>query len=217
MDAFSRRRQMMSQGGQALTPVFYDRLIFDGDSVIETDISLPEGCSIRVTLRDETKKTAQGVFSCGSSTNGYSARLYYGGSTNTTKRNMAMCYDSKSYIANRDLNFSNSSYAFFMTPYGYGWGNDFYTYTKGTDHSSDGVLFLAPASSNQRFTGKMQTFYVYGSDASGNQSSNFSNYTPVITLRPCTYNGQAGMWYVEGSKFFGKTAGDGTLTVENAS
>lgn len=215
MSALDRRRLMMSQDGQVITPVFYDRLVFDGNCSIETDIVLPENCSIRVSIRDEAQKKAQGVFSAGNSTDGY-IRLYYGGGTNSTKRNMVVCYDSSSYIAYKDLNFTSASYAFYMTPNGYGWGNLFYPYTKGNLHPSV-PLVLGSSSSGQKFTGKMQTFYVYGSDAAGNQSSNFGAYTPVITLRPCTYNGQAGMWYVEGSKFFGKTSGDGTLSVENAS
>ena len=215
MGALDRRRLMMSQGGQALAPVFYDRLIFDGASGIETDIVLPENCSIRVVIRDEAQKKAQGVFSAGNSTDGY-IRLYYGSGTSSSVRKMAICYDSSSYIGFKDLNFTNSSYAFYMTPNGYGWGSTFYSYTKGNLHPST-PLFLGTMSASQRFTGKMQTFYIYGSDAANNRSSDFSNYTPIATLRPCTYNGQAGMWYVEGSKFFGKTVGDGTLSVENAS
>ena len=60
--------------------------------------------------------------------------------------------------------------------------------------------------------------FVYGSDAQNVATyAGFDNYTPVATFRPCTYNGVAGMWHVEGNAFYGNTAEAGTLTVLNDS
>lgn len=220
MDALLRRRSMMTAGETptpptpSYEPVFHSYLVFDGASGIETGIPIPENSSIRVTLGSETQKKAQGVLGAGNSTVGQ-VRLYYGGSTNSTNRNIALCYDSTSYIAYRNLAFSSTNYSFFMTPNGYGWGTAFYSYTKGNTHPTT-ELVVGQSSSSLRYTGRTGTIRIFGSDAAGCQSASaFDNYTPIITLRPCTYGGEAGYWYVEGNRFLGKTLGNGTLTVSD--
>lgn len=222
MDALLRRRLMMQQGGGPTppptpVPVFYDNLIFDGTAYIDTDIVLPAGCSIRVTVGYETQKVQQRVFLA--SGGGGHIGLLYGGTTNTTRRGFSVYYDSSSALTGSSayLNWTNNGYIFFQTPYRWGLGNSGFTYSKGNSHPT-GSLTLGqnPAHTGQPFTGLMRTFEIYGSDASGcTTSPAFDNYTPVITLRPCTYNGEAGMWYVEQDKFYGNTAGAGTLSVSN--
>lgn len=201
-------------GSPAIVPVLYEYLIFDGDSGIATNVPIPTNGSIRISLGNETTRAQQGVFHAGNSTEGY-VRLYYGASTNNTKRNMVLVYDATSYIAYKDLNFSSSTYGFYMTPNGYGWGTAFYTYTKGNLHPTSGITF-GSLSGTLRYTGRMGTIRIYGSDVANlNNYSDFLNYTPVATLVPCTYNGEAGLWHTESSTFYGKTLGNGTLTVSD--
>lgn len=219
MDALLRRRLMMQLGGGPAPgpqPVFYDNLIFDGTAYIDTDIILPANCSIRVSVGHESQKVQQRVFLA--SGGGGHTGLIYGGNTNATNRGIMPYYDSSaSLVSNRTLPWSYDGFIWFQTPTHYGFGNSGFTYTKGSSHPT-GPLTLGqnPAHTGQPFTGLMRPFEIYGSDASGcTTSPAFDDYTPIITLRPCTYDGEAGMWYVEQDKFYGNTAGAGTLTVSN--
>ena len=203
-----------------VTPVFYNCLYFDGTAYIETDYVLPANCSIRVTLGNETLKGTQQVFEAQGSNGGYIG-LFYGGLSTTTRRQTVPMYDSSSYIKdNRYLNFSYSTFDFFMTPYRFGWGTSSVTYNKGNLHP-DGPLIFGSAlwptiASISKFTGMMAQIEIFGSEADGATTfAAFDSYTPVATFRPCTYNGEAGLWYVEGNKFFGNSAGSGTLTASN--
>ena len=203
----------VNQAAGAVTPVFYNYLKFDGTAYIETTYVLPSGCSVRCSLGNETLKATQATFSA--TGGGGTIQLFYGGSTNSTRRQMLPYYDSSSYLAsNRYLNFSYASYNYFMTSKRQGWGSTSYTFTKGSTHPTGGLRF---GYGGTPYTGTMMTFYVYGSDTQNLTSYDaFDNYTPVATFRPCTYNGVAGMWYVEGNTFFGNTAGSGTLTATNS-
>lgn len=196
-----------------IEPVFYTNLIFDGTAIVQTDYVLPSGCSLRATIGGETLKAAQGVFI--TEGGGGKIQIQYGGATSSTRRQFLPFYDSSSYLSsNRYLNFSYSSYALWMTQKRFGWGNDNYTYTKGALHPTGGICFGGGGATP--FTGFIRTFQIFGSDTQNATSYNaFNNYTPVATFRPCTYNGEAGMWYVEGNKFFGNTAGSGQLTASN--
>ena len=197
-----------------IEPVFYDYLIFDGTAMIQTDYVLPSGCSLRVPTGWEAEKKAQTLFVA----NGGTGRIstIYGGNTNATRRQVVPCYDSASALAtNRYLNFSYSSFVFFMTSKRFGWGTTAYTYTKGSVHPTTGICF-GGGGATAAFTGKMKTFEVFGSETENlTTASAFDSYTPVATFRPCTYDGEAGFWYVEGNKFFGNTAGSGQLTASN--
>jgi len=198
----------------APTPVFYDRLIFDGSAYINTDIVLPTNCSIRVYIGSETQKKAQRVFRA--TTNGL-LQLIYTSNTTSTNRRMGVYYDSTSLSdGTHNVAFSTTGFTFFMTPKGWGRGNQtFYSYTKGSSHPTGG-LQIGGWDSGQPFTGQIATFRVYGSDAQNCQTmDSFDNYTSVYTLRPCTYNGEAGLWCDETNKFYGNSAGAGTLTVAN--
>lgn len=198
-----------------VAPVFYDRLVFDGTAYIDTDIRCSNGQSFNVWLGNETVKAAQRVFlmACGQNT---TLGLLYTSVTNTSNRRMGIYYAS-SVQGSRQYAWTNTTYNFFMTPKRYGWNNSSYTLSKGT-YSVQSDLFIGTnsAHSGQAYSGEMGTFYIYGSDAADVTSpSGFSSYTPVYTLRPCTYDGAAGFWCVETSKFYGNTAGSGTLSVYN--
>lgn len=220
MDALLRRRAMMAAGGGSPTPpgpviepVFYNYLVWDGVAKIETDYVLPASCSIRVGLLGETNKAAQRVFRAYDS-NGQ-LQMIYGSATTSTTRTVNVYYDSTSVSKSFTRAFSNALY-FWVTPNKCGYGNTAETYTKGSAHPT-GPLELGGWSSGNPFSGKMGIFRVYGSDAQNASSfDELGNYTSVATFRPCTYNGEAGMWYVEGNKFFGNTAGAGTLTASDS-
>lgn len=195
------------------TPVFYDRLVFDGVAKIQTDIILPALCSMRVVLENEKNKAAQRIFHAVGG-NGL-IQLIYGSSTSSTQRRLQVYYDSTTSGGNWGLNFSYTCY-FFMTPTKYGSYQTVQTHTSGSAHPTDGLV-LGGWDSGNPFSGDMGTFFLY--DSSAQNAADWvaleNNFTPVATLRPCTYNGEAGFWYVEGNKFFGNTAGSGTLTVRN--
>ena len=132
MDALMRRRMMMLAGGSPgpgpepptpVTPVFYDYIYFDGTAYIDTTVTIPANGSLRVSLGMETSKTAQQVF-IAEGTNGGYIGMFIGGGSNTTRRQVVPLYDSTSYLAsNRYLNWTYTTYGFFMTPSRSGWGN----------------------------------------------------------------------------------------------
>ena len=128
-----------------------------------------------------------------------------------------MYYGSNALGGNRRNYWSTPRYDIFLTPNKFGYGGTVVNITRG-GYVPDGALVRGQnaAHSGQAYTGKMKTFYVYGDDAKNVANvSGFANYTPVATLRPCTYNGEAGLWCVEKNKFYGNTAGAGTLTATN--
>lgn len=215
MDALLRRRSMMGAGGGTSGVVFYDRLVFDGTAYINTGVTIPANGSIRVSIGDETQKVAQRVFTA--DTDGR-IRFIYATQTTSTMRRLGLYYDSTSVTAaEKDYEFSYTRLSFFMTPNGYGVSSNFYSYTKGNAHPTGG-LQVGGFGSGQPFTGTMGTIRIYGSDAANVQSNNgFNSYTPSYTLRPCTYNGEVGLWCVETSTFYGNSAGAGALSVSNDS
>lgn len=208
------RQLTVSQDAGTITPVLYNYLIFDGTAYIETDYVIPSDASIRFGAGKESLKVMQPVFSA-SGTNGGYIMLAYGGSTNTNRRQMMPYYDSSSALAtSRYLVFSTVTYTFFMTSKRFGWGNTAYTYTKGSLHPDGGLSF---GKGSQPYTGMLQPVRIYGSETQNLTNFNaFSSYTPIATFWPCTYNGQAGLWYVEQNKFYGNTAGSGTLTAADS-
>ena len=218
---------LVFQKGSSPTPpgppvgvVFYDCLVFDGTAYIDTDIIPPTDASFRVRLGDETVKAVQRCFGL-TATSGTIA-MHYSTSTNSTTRAFNVYYgDSNGFVWSGPANsFSTTRYRFILTPNLVGWGeNTTHTFTKGSGTPSGPITFgTNTGHSGQAYTGIMETFQIYGSDAQNVTTyDGFGSYTPVYTLRPCTYNGEAGFWCVETSTFYGNTAGSGTLTVQNNS
>ena len=216
MDALLRRRAMMNTD----KPEFYTYLVFDGTAYIDTDI-VPTGQqnTFRVLVGDETVTSGlQHVYDC-KTANGR-IRMSYGSPTTSTTRKVNVWYDNgTNSIMSVDVNFSVSRYTAILTP------NRFFYYADKTDISGAGngsatdplVIGAMTSHSGQAYSGKMSRFRIYGADAKDiTRASELDNYTPIITLRPCLYKGKAGMWYVEGNKFYGNTAGSGSLTVSNS-
>lgn len=227
MDALLRRRQMMVAGGSptppgpVIEPVFYPYLKFDGVAYIDTDYVLPQDCSIRVTIGNESNKAAQRVLFAGSSASAGDGGIgiIYGGSTSSASRQMLPYYDSKTQLASdKTINFTTTSFGFFMTPFRYGWGTLSYTYTKGSYHSASPLVFGSMSNhSGNPYSGVLRQVRIYGADAkNATKNADFDNYTPIATFKPCTYQGVTGMWYVEEGKFYGNTAGAGTLVALNS-
>ena len=222
MDLMARRRMMTGSSAPTpptpATPVFYDKLVFDGVAYIDTDIVPGASDSFKCTFGNETLKATQQMFMFRCTSNGYTGAAM-NSSTNTTRRVFSILYGSTSSLStNRAINFTEPTYGFFLTPKRFGWGNASYTISKGSQTPTGGMIIGSHANNHagQPYTGKISTFYIYGSDAQNvTTSSGFSSYTPTHTLRPCTYNGAAGLWCVETSTFYGNTAGSGTLSVEN--
>lgn len=197
------------------SPVFYDLLVFDGTAYILTDYVLPSDSSIKLLVGWETTKARQGIFQAYDANNGGSILAMLGNNTSSSRRQMVCYYDSTSYLlATQYLNFITTSYNLFLTPNKFGWDNYSYSISKGSAHPTDGLRIGKDAT--RCFTGKMGTIYIYDSSAQNcSTASGFNSFTPIATFRPCTYNGAAGMWYVEGNTFFGNSAGSGTLSTEN--
>ena len=221
MDALLRRRAMIAAGGVTPPeppgePEFYDYLVFDGTAYITTDYVPTNGVSFLVRIGKETIKAAQRIYMCACSGSKYLG-LNMNNSTTSTSRYIAPYYCGSVGTAHA-LAFSTATLNAFLTPSRMGWGSTSYSVTNGNATPTGGlILGMMPSYTGQPYSGIMSAFKVYGSDASGcSTASAFDNYTPIATFRPCIYNGKAGMWYVEGNKFWGNSAGSGTLSVTNS-
>lgn len=198
-------------------PVFYDSLVFDGIAYIETDIVPAANSSFAVRLGNETLKAGQRLFTAPTSV-GYIGAILSPANTTSTRRYFTIYYGTSSALnSSRYLAWTYDTYGFFLTPKRFGWGSTSYTITKGNNNANGGLVIGQSSSlSGQPYTGTMGDFKIYGDDAQNVSSySGFSSYTPTYTLRPCTYNGEAGLWCVETNTFYGNTAGSGLLSVRN--
>ena len=214
MSNLLKRRQMML----VEKPVFYNNLYFDGAAYIDTDI-IPTGQNtFRVSIGYESQKSAQHVYDF-LTTNGR-VRLSYGSNTTSTTRKVNIWYDGSGSgsLKSVDVAFSVDYYSTILTPYRFFYYSEKTEFSGGGNGVGTGPLVIGALSSHSGnfFTGRISQFRIYGPDAKDiTVGSQLNNYTPVITLRPCTYKGEAGLWYVEGNKFYGNTAGSGTLTASN--
>ena len=202
----------VEQAAGQMQPVFYTYLIFDGKAYIDTDIVLSNNDTVRVGLGNETQKKAQKIFLAGN------IGAVLSSSTNSTNRFFTIYYGKSSYVSSgQRLAWTYESYSFYLTPKRYGWGNAGYGFTKGsTAPTSPLVLGSNNAHDGLPYTGKMRQIRLYGSDAQDiTKDSDLNSYTPYATLRPCTYNGVPGLWHVEQNKFYGNSAGVGSLSVSN--
>ena len=220
MNTMLRRRAMMA-GAEPSPLVFYDKLVFDGTAYIATDLIPQADSSFAVIIGEETVKGFQAYFSMKAGTNAYTA-VNLGTNSTSTNRYFSVFYGSASALStNRYIAWSSPFLGFYLTPKKFGWGTAGpYSITKGANNPS-GPLVIGnnpTGTSAQPFTGSIGTFYVFDSTAQDvtSYSDLVTNHTPYITLRPCTYNGVPGLWYVEGNRFFGNSGG-GNFTVYNIS
>lgn len=205
------------QAAGSVQPVFYSCLIFDGTAYIDTDVLMPENGSIRFTTGYETEKKYQVLLNFGGR-----VYAYFNNSTNSANRYFSSAYDSGTTQVSGTTfatGWTYISYSFFLTPKRIGVGSSSTTFTKGSSRPESGlVVGMNAAHTGTAFTGAINGYIrIYGSDAQNATSySDLGNYTPVATLRPCTYAGEAGLWHVEEGVFYGNSAGAGTLIAANA-
>ena len=210
----------VSQAAGSVQPVFYDKLQFAGGAYIDTGLQIPANGSIYARFGGETSKSQQRLYMTKSDGSGFFIGAFLTSATTTTNRYFGAYYDSSSNLGgnNKTLRWTYDAYIFFQTPKRFGLAATSWTYTKGSTHPT-GTLVLGEnlySSTRVPYTGFMRDFLIYGSDAQDCTSyDQFANYTPVYTLRPCTYNGEAGMWIVETNTFKGNAAGTGSLTASN--
>jgi len=218
MDALLRRRMMMQSGSSpAPAPEFHSRLRFDGTAYIQTDIVLPENGSVRFgSSGSETRKGNQGIINA-SNENGIRFCIFLTTATTNAKRVYAIRYDSGTTDSSRkELENYTDRPGIFIMPSKWGFATSVTNFTKGSDRPTLGIQFGA-LSQGYRYTGSLGYFYIYDSSAQ-NATDGLDlrdNYTPVYTLRPCIYNGEAGYWCVQTQTFYGNSAGEGQLTVED--
>ncbi len=214
-------------GGSGPTPpepptpgavVYYDYLVFDGVAYVDVSLNIPTGFSIAVMLGDETRKAEQRVF-IGSGASSANFGLNYNANTSAATRKMNVYYGkSSAVITGQSYSFSNTIFGFFLTPNRMGINGTAYSITKGNYAPTGNITLGSNVShSGYPYTGKMGTFKIFGTDAQDVTTfSGFDSYTPVFTLRPCTYNGTPGMYCVETETFFGNSASAGSLSVINS-
>lgn len=211
MDTLLRRRQMMVMDTAPL-PTFHTRLVFDGTAYIDTDIIIPENGTVRFDGGYEAEKKSQTLFNVG-------GKLYgiLNSSTNNTSRFFTANYYGSSAVSGTSLGvaWTYNTYGFWLTPKRVGIGDRAFTFTKGSTLPEGGlVVGMNAAHTGVAYTGRLKMIRIYGSDAQNCESTtDLNSYTPVYTLKPCTYNGENGLWCVETDSFYGNTAGAGQLSV----
>lgn len=206
----------MQAQGSGSAPELHTYLVFDGTAYIETDIILPQEFSIRVSIGNEARHQ-QAILSAYNGIN-FVFAIWMNSSTNNTNRFFSVRYDSATTQSSSSyFPWSSARYAMFMTPMRFGAGNAvFANYTKGNVRPTGGLNIGRPLSTATSYTGKSGAFRIYDEDAKNANSYNyFDNYTPIYTLSPCIYNGEAGLWCEETNRFYGNTAGAGALTVDD--
>lgn len=212
-----RRRGMITTQHGGGTPVFYDRLVFDGVAYIITDIIPPADFSVAARGGNETIKAPQRFLMCTATVGNIG--FIMGSATTSTTRHWSVHYGASSSLITKALAFAQyPTYTIIFTPKRFGFGNNTNTFTKGTG-TPNGYLHIGqnPTLVGQPYSGEMGIVQIYDSTAQDatSYSELTTNYTPVYRLIPCTLNGEAGLWNVEGNKFYGNSAGAGVLNVLN--
>jgi len=204
---------VIQAAGGSVTPVFYDWLLFDGNAYIDTDIQPEQNSSYQVNLGGELNLAAQRLFRVSSSDGTY-IFAYLSSETSASQRVIGIYYNSASAVASRNLLWGYPSYGFFLTPKGQGTGDSYSAFTKGSGSPNGNLVIGSNESHNGNpYSGAMGVFKIYDSSAEDAETfSQLSGFTPYKTLKPCTYNGQDGLWNDEEGKFYGNSAGSGTLT-----
>ena len=207
-----RRRGMMQAATPPSTLVFHNYLVYDGAAYIQTDILLPQNGAVKTYVKLGNLRRAEGYFSALDN----SANIVFGvRSTSFTNFVGEAFYDSTSYSRRTGgINWANHSNAnMWITPSAFSAADTTLTFTKGSTLPTSGLIFGQAKSSNP-FRGQMAVIYIY--DDSAQNVTNLAGFTglvPLYTLKPCEYNNQCGLWCEETNRFYGNTAGVGTLNI----
>ena len=202
-----------------IQPVFRSYLFFDGTAYVDTDIPFTENSTFRFTGGLESLEGMQRLFMFGS-TLGSHVGSTQTSATNATSRAFSAYYCSSSSLPSPTPTVAQTTptYSYFLTPKLIGFGSSTTSFTKGST-APDGNLIIGSNYNHggQGYTGIFSRFRIYGSDAQNvTTSSDLDNYTPIHDLRPCIYGTEHGFWDTVGEKFYGNSAGSGTLLAVSA-
>ena len=201
-----------------IAPVFFDYLVGDGTAYVDTGLVLPENASMGGNFGHETRKAGGqnifGAFDVGGGETG----IVFGGSTSNSNRQFVAYYDKGSYVGIKTLSFAYNNYNAILTPKRFGYGGETVTFTKGTLRPTATLKIFGGYPTYTSFSGALYgSFMVFGADAQNAANYNaLIAFTPIATFRPCTYNGVAGLWYVEENRFCGNSAGSGAFIATNS-
>lgn len=198
-------------------PEFYNWLLFDGTAYIETDIIPDENASFLLAGGAEITDGPSKYLLCYTGTNSTKTGLFENSSSSTTSSIWATYYNSTSSLGSKSISTYYPTYDLFLTPKCIGFTSaSTTTFTKGDGVPTGNLILGCSDSYANNYDGGTVSIKIYGSDAQDvNSYAGFADYTPVITLRPCIYKGQSGLWNVEQNKFYGNSASSGTLQAAN--
>ena len=213
-----KRRRALTISAEEM-PIFFDWLVFDTHCLLDTGLVLPLNSSVRIKIggHESVRAGSQIIFIAGrgNSRTGFN----YGGGSSATRRDTVVWYDNSNYtLISQQPPWNLVKYNFFLTPNFFGWDSTHFSTSSGLSHSTTDHFELggyAEATATW-YSGRIGITRIYGPEAASCQTdAAFESYTPIATFRPCLYKGEAGMWYVEGKRFIGKTGGTGTFSVIN--
>lgn len=212
------RRMMAAAIGGGATPVLYENLICDGTAYINTNYYLPENCVILARIGDETRKASQCIYGAGyaDGTAGVTGAVMTT-ETTTSARKIAAYYDSAASLETINVKFSYPQYDLFQTQNRIGTGSSAQSAWKGSVRPTAPLQIFNGVLSGvdyPPFSGKLRDgLFIFGSEANNSSEDGIINKIPVASFVPCTYNEQAGLWYVEENRFLGNAAGSGAFSV----
>lgn len=212
-----RRRLMSILSGKEPLPEFYNYLVGDGVAYVDTGIRIPENGSMAGVFGYETRRAGAqnifGAFDVGAGETG----LTFGGGTDNNYRQIVAFYDKTANVGYNTLNFNYKTFASFLTPKRFGYGDSSKTFTKGNLRPTATLKIFGGYPTYTSYSGLLSgDFMVFGADAQNAATwEQIMAFTPVATFRPCIYNGEAGLWYVEEKRFCGNAAGSGSFIAKN--
>ena len=198
------------------TPEYHSYLVFDGIASIQTDIVLPTNGSLMTSIGGETVKGAQGIINAKNIATGDVTFAFWMNNSSTTSKRVFSCrYNSASTDSHHPeyTNWTNRL-GIFITPTKFGHSSAANSHAQG-NVIADGGLLISYDAYGVYYTGKLGQIRIY--DSSAQNATSYTdlrdNYTALITLKPCILNGECGFYDETAGKFYGNTAGAGTLSV----
>ena len=180
--------------------VYYDRLIGDGTAYIDLGQPITANDRFDFGFKHNVANT-NSMFGVKSSS---SSRFDVNGRNGTNYKNLQLQYRSNT---NRSIALANN-----LGQYSEGY-IDLATLSAefdGVASTFPDATATFPTSNLHLFTARTTIFNGYFSHFKWSRSGE-----TVMDLKPCTYNGEAGMWDMVGWKFYGNSNTSGAFTAEN--
>lgn len=180
--------------------VYYDRLIGDGTAYIDLGQPITANDRFDFGFKHNVANT-NSMFGVKSSS---SSRFDVNGRNGTNYKNLQLQYRSNT---NRSIALANN-----LGQYSEGY-IDLATLSAefdGVASTFPDATATFPTSNLHLFTARATIFNGYFSHFKWSRSGD-----TVMDLKPCTYNGEAGMWDMVGWKFYGNSNTSGAFTAEN--